>query len=321
MGRGLLSDQERGELDELYKAAEAGDHYALLGIEDEAESDAIQEAYYSLSRQWHPDRHFRRDLGDYADHLNFIFIQITKAYKTLSNPDSRRRHDRGAKATRAEEPHTEATVSPEAPSDQPYDPDETTDAKPRKKARGSDRSRAFRALRKQARGRASRAKRYFDQGKTDYEEGRITKAVSSLHLACQFDPKNKEYRTLYKQVQMESRAEQVDQLVQAGANAEQFQNFREAISHYERAIELDPDDGLPFHRLARLVKRFEDDPRRAVSYLRQAVTKSPDNIEFRLDLGDIYLEIGMGLNARREFQAVLRRDRKNTRAKAGLKNA
>ena len=193
-------------------------------------------------------------------------------------------------------------------------------ARARQKRRTSDRDKAVRAMRKQMRGRVSRAKRYFDQGKADFEAGNPSKAASSLHLACQFDPKNAEYRDLYKRVRVEARSAQTETFIQAAASAEQFQNFREAIAQYQRAVDLDPKDGLPYFRLARLVKRFEQDPRRAVTYLRQAVIKSPRNVEYRLELGELYVELGMGLNARREFQAALKLDRGNARAKAGMKN-
>ena len=66
--------------------------------------------------------------------------------------------------------------------------------------------------------------------------------------------------------------------------------------------------------------RVEQDPRRAVTYFRQAVIKSPRNVEYRLELGELYVELGMGLNARRECQAVLKLERGNARAKAGMKN-
>jgi len=321
MERGNLSTDECGQLDHLLLHAQSGDHYALLGVETSAEQEAIQTAYYTLSRQWHPDRHFRRNLGDYAQHLDFIFIQITKAYKTLSDTDSRRRHDRDSRPKKAEPSATKAKSEPasDAPPAAPPNPEEMAKAKARQKRRTTDRNKAMRSMRKQMRGRVGRAKRYFEQGKTDYEGGNPTKAVSSLHLACQFDPKNKEYRALYKQVRIEARGQQAEGFIQAGASAEQFQNFREAISQYQRAVDLEPDDGLPYFRLARLVMRFEQDPRKAVSYLRQAVNKSPKNLEYRLDLGELYVELGMGLNARREFQAVLKLDRGNSRAKAGMK--
>ncbi len=325
MERGSLSAEECGELDRMLKHAKSGDLYGLLGVDSSADSAAIQAAYYKLSRAWHPDRHFRRDLGDYAQHLDFIFIQVTKAYKTLSDADARRRHDRDTRpqaastSGRASAPKPRAPAK-DAPPPSPPNPEEMKAARERQRRRLNNRDKAMRAMRKQMRGRSSRAKKYFDQGKADYEAGNATKASSSLHLACQFDPNNAEYRALYKQVRAEARTQQVEQLIQAATSAEQFQNFREAISQYQRAVELDPKDGLPYYRLARLVKRVEQDPRRAITYLRQAVIKAPRNIEYRLELGEMYVEIGMSLNARREFQAVLKLDKGNARAKAGMKN-
>jgi Flp pilus assembly protein TadD len=102
-------------------------------------------------------------------------------------------------------------------------------------------------------------------------------------------------------------------------SAESFQNYREAIATYEKAAKLDPADGLVFHRLGMLIQRIENDPRRALHLLRTAVTKSPDQVQFRLDLGDIYSQLDMALNARREFQEVLKLDKRNTRAKNGLR--
>jgi curved DNA-binding protein CbpA len=337
MERGDLSSDEAQQLAKLLEHAQSGDLYALLGVKSSATEDEVKTAYYGISRTWHPDRHFRRNLGDYAEHLDFIFIQVNKAYKTLSDPTSRRRIDR--QAQQSQEAQQTRKSKPERPRRDPARPKRTesekaaartrrsttapgtadTQERQARKQPQSSRGRAVRAMRKQMRGQSSRAKRYFEQGKADYEAGNPGKAVSSLHLACQFEPKNAEYVKLYKKVRSEARGLKSEACIQAAISAEQFQNYREAISHYQRAVELNPKDGMPFYRLALLVKRIEQDPRRALSYLRQAVGKSPSALEYRLELGELYVELGMGLNARREFQAVLQLDRANSRAKSGMK--
>ena len=70
----------------------------MLGVSPDGDAAAVQAAYYQLSRDWHPDRHFRRDLGEYKEKLEYVFVHITKAYKTLSDPDQRRRYERDNKA-------------------------------------------------------------------------------------------------------------------------------------------------------------------------------------------------------------------------------
>ena len=188
-------------------------------------------------------------------------------------------------------------------------------AKPR-----DTRARAIQQLRAQLKGRTGRARRYYDQGKEDYDGGNITKAVSSLHLACQFDPDNKEYRALYELARTESRTALSQRHVEAGENAESLSNFREAIHQYTQACKMEPMDGLPYYRLANLLIHVERDKRGALGHLRDAVSKTPKNLDYRLALADLYAELNMGLNAKREYQMVLQLDQKNQRAKTGLRN-
>ena len=141
-----------------------------------------------------------------------------------------------------------------------------------------------------------------------------------MHLACQFDAGNNEYRALYELARSEASSRASVQFMQAGESAESFQNFKEAMYHYQRACDQNPSDGLPFYRLANLVLRVEHDKRKALGLLRSAASKSPKNTDIRLALADLYADLSMDLNARREYQTVLRMDKNNERAKSGLRN-
>ena len=330
MDSGSLTPQERETLERLLRHAKAGDHYGLLGIAPDADTKEVQRAYYTLSRQWHPDRYFRRDLGDFASSIDFIFIHITKAYKILNDSTERANYNR---TRRQSTPYasTRASGSRSGGSKLPPRPERATQSRSTRQAPSSDslkrqqerrqnRNVGMNKLRDQVRGRVNRARQYFIQGRKDYEEGKVSAAVSSLHLACQFDPRNAEYKALYQQVRKEARVQQADQLLTTAENAENFQNYREAMAAYEKATKLDPPDGLVFHRLGLLIKRVDHDSRRALQMMRTAVNKSPDRMDFRLDLGDLYSELGMALNARREYQEVLKVDKRNSRARDGLRN-
>ena len=106
-----LSEQELDALNRLHKFAKTSNYYGILGISPGADASKIQAAYYQLSRDWHPDRHFRRKLGDDASRIEFVFVNITKAYKVLSDADARRRYHRDNKEivalARAEEQDAE----------------------------------------------------------------------------------------------------------------------------------------------------------------------------------------------------------------------
>jgi curved DNA-binding protein len=63
------------------------DYYDVLGVPPDASAEEIQRAYRLLARRNHPDVNSDPGAED-------RFKDITEAYDTLSNPDSRRRYDR-----------------------------------------------------------------------------------------------------------------------------------------------------------------------------------------------------------------------------------
>lgn len=340
MGKNTLTDEERDVLKRLHGFAQEDNHYRLLNIPPDADSEMVRAAYYQLSREWHPDRHYRRDLGDLAGAIEFIFSRITKAYKILGDPEARRLYNRDNKAivaaARVDQEaaqkkvrRAKAGAATDDMQEKPkrrkkLSPDERAArirARKRMERRNSDpRAHALKKLRKKMKGQASRAQKYYEQGKVDYEAGNASKAVASLHLACQFDKDNHEFQALYELAKSEVASTMAVQFVQAGESAESFQNFKEAMYNYQRACEQNPKDGLPYFRLAVLVLRLEQDNRKALDLLRSAASKSPRDVNIRLALGDLFVEIGMGLNARREYETVLEMDKGNSRAKTGLRN-
>ena len=336
MSTNPLTEQELKALNRLQKFAKEGNYYGILGLRPGADAAKIQAAYYQLSRDWHPDRHFRRKLGDDTERIEFVFVNITKAYKVLSDEDARRRYHRDNKEmialARAEHRDDEErerrrrarakarAEGQDRPRRRKRTPEERAERERIAQKRADPRARAIKRLREQVKGRSSRARRYFEQGQKDYNAGEIAKALSSLHLAVQFDGENSEYRALYELARSEASSSRSVQYVQAGESAESFQNYKEAMFNYQRACEQNPEDGLPFFRLALLVLKIEQDQRTALKHLRTAASKSPKNVEIRLSLADLYAQLGMSLNAKREYQTVLGIDKNNDRARSGLRS-
>ncbi|MBI5479806.1 MAG: DnaJ domain-containing protein, partial [Deltaproteobacteria bacterium] len=49
----------------------------------------IRRAYFRLSKEFHPDRYYGKDLGSYREMLGAVFKDISEAFATLAD-DSRR---------------------------------------------------------------------------------------------------------------------------------------------------------------------------------------------------------------------------------------
>lgn len=64
-------------------------HYDVLGLNEGASSEDIKQAYYNLSKMYHPDRN-QQDPASMAK-----FHEVTQAHDILGNPALRRQYDKG----------------------------------------------------------------------------------------------------------------------------------------------------------------------------------------------------------------------------------
>jgi molecular chaperone DnaJ len=67
--------------------AAKADYYEVLGVEQDADEDAIQRAFHARAREWHPD-------VAVADDAEARFRELAEAYSVLSKRESRLLYDR-----------------------------------------------------------------------------------------------------------------------------------------------------------------------------------------------------------------------------------
>ena len=53
-----------------YEASLDRPYHVLLGVEPGAEPKVVKRAYFKLSKEFHPDRYFRKEIGSYAERLD-----------------------------------------------------------------------------------------------------------------------------------------------------------------------------------------------------------------------------------------------------------
>ena len=94
----LPSDAVMTAVDELFDALDSKDYYALLGIERDADEEAITEALHRVSAHYHPDRHHIARQTPLYDRVRAVYKRMTEAYNALSDPEARVRYDAGLEA-------------------------------------------------------------------------------------------------------------------------------------------------------------------------------------------------------------------------------
>lgn len=90
----------REEVEARLHSAEGADHYAVLELNASCSREDIRDAYYFLARRYHPDRFRSGRLKNLREKIEAYFAQVTEAYNTLYNPDSRADYDEFRASTR-----------------------------------------------------------------------------------------------------------------------------------------------------------------------------------------------------------------------------
>jgi curved DNA-binding protein CbpA len=328
-----LSPAEVEAIQRLTDVAAKGTHYELLGIDRRAEKDDIERAYRDFVREYHPDRFFSRGAGERAMQIEENFVHVTRAYRMLRDPKQRREYDKTLDAqgvTVPERAAPEAATGVEArfkPGSSPragasVPPTTAPSVPPTASPTSKPPSRpppGMAKVQKQISEQLVRAKKYFENGKAEYDAGRFPSAESALYLATQFDPKNEEYRALHADTVVKARSARAKGYLDTAIHCETMDRVKEAVHNYRKAVECDPAEGVAHFRLAQLLLRQGEDSRDPVSLMRKAVAKEPKNIKYRLALAELYLQLGMHATAQREAQAAYDLDPKSDAAKALFK--
>ena len=300
-------------------------YHEILGVEADADRKALRKAYFSLSKELHPDRFFRRNVGVYGKRLERIFGKIVEAYELLSDPMARAEIERSLAAASGQAPAPPRAVSeaanstpPEAPPD--ISSDVRVEAEPSRPVAPprNRRPHVFSLHSRLVRDRRARAKRLFEAGMASFAAGRWLEAAGGVRLAIAFDPWNAIYKEQFADVQRKAHEERAKQLVREAESALELRDFKTAVRAFGEALEYRPFDADLLHRAARLAWVTEGDLHQAKEWAMAAVELDGANAGHHRLLGHIYKAAGLEANARREFEAAIAIDPKDEEARAEL---
>ncbi len=88
----LTHEQKKRILDFYYRLDDI-DHYTLLGVPRDAEKKKIKRAYFEVAATFHPDRHFKKQLGSFKTKMEVVFNRATEANDTLLDAEKRAEYD------------------------------------------------------------------------------------------------------------------------------------------------------------------------------------------------------------------------------------
>lgn len=292
-------------------------YYEVLGVERDAGAEEIRDGFFERSKRFHPDRHYRRNLGAHGEILHEIYKRIAVAHEVLRDPDLRAQYDRTLHS--AEAAASAATAPPAAGRAE----SQTSRPAARKRRRSSLRERpsrpfALQALKRQIDLGQRKAARLFEQAQEHQARGEWDRAAHVLHLALAHAPRNREYNDALAEVVPRANEERAAGALQKGQLLLERGAHEEALGFLQEAAELRPMDAALADQVARLLLRAKRDPARARLFGERAVQLDASSPAYQKTLGRACKACELSEEARRAFERVIALDPNDKEAKAEL---
>ncbi len=94
-----ISPEVKRRILTAHAAMEGRDFYQLLGVPRDADKKDIRAAYFELSKIFHPDSLFGKELGSFKTKMEAVFKRLTEAYEALGRHQKRKEYDEYLAAT------------------------------------------------------------------------------------------------------------------------------------------------------------------------------------------------------------------------------
>jgi curved DNA-binding protein CbpA len=322
----LRADQ-RMAIEVAFDGIENKSFYEILLLPRTADERAIKRAYYRLSKEYHPDKFYRKELGTYKEQLEVIFNKVNEAYRVLSDPEGREDYDVlvfGQDGKDAASP-TEATTTVNFVPDSQRKREAAQTAKDNIRARGDGRPRKgpppnfLQDFQKQLAQKIGRSKRHMKLGEEAMQSGSFADAASNFQMAMTLDPRNTRAKAMFKRAQGANRNRKAEDFYKKSQEALLSEDMKRAAELLQQAVDCKPTKGKYYNEFGKLVSTHTLQQRVGLELLRKAVELEPRNVEYTLDLARGYEELGMPSNAVRAFERVLHLDSKRSEAAKALR--
>lgn len=239
-------------------------YHEILGVPRDADERSIKRAYFDLSKLYHPDRYFRREIGPFAKRLDRIFKKVVIAYELLMDPATRSEAERSLASAPPANVKQAPAPDPSAPPRQPSRLDMLARLR-----------RQFRIPERVLTERRFKARQFHEAARVARHQRRWKEAASSIRLAIAFDPWTDLYKDDFAEIQAEVNQIRAAELLAEASGANDPRSASQALRLLEEAMGYRPCDAEIQLRAAQLACELED-YERALEYAEGACELGPE---------------------------------------------
>ena len=303
-----------------YEASLGRPYHALLGVQPGASPKDVKKAYFKLSKEFHPDRYFRKEIGSYGERLDRIFKKVLEAHEILSDPELCQVENQPAAAPIEEAPPVDAATVPESsPTESAPGGERTKPAKPRPltKLERLKQRMPFKINHAALHARRQQADEIFRAAQASQQAGRLQEAEASIRIAITFDPARAEFKEALGSLKIAAAGARAANLLAKPSERMSDSELFEALRLIEDVLPYRPHDPELNERAGRICLRLEkyDDAR---EYIETLLIRQPESAPAYTMLGRIHKALGDLDAAVRAFETALKFDEDDLEARRSL---
>ena len=301
-----------------YEASLGLSYHVLLGVPVGAEPKVVKRAYFKLSKEFHPDRYFRKEIGDYGARLDRIFKRILEAHEILSDPELCKVANQAAAGETHEASNPAPAAGPAATAASAAT-SPTSPAKPKTltKLERLQQRMPFKINHAAIAERRARADEIFRAAQSSQQAGRLQEAEASIRIAISFDPGRSEFKEALGSLRIAAAGARASKLLASPSDRMSNTELLEALHLLEDVLPYRPHDPELNERAARVcmqLGKFGD----AQEYAETLLIRMPESSSAYSMLGRIHREQGDTAEAVRALETALKYDEENMEARRAL---
>ncbi len=289
-------------------------YHELLSVPKGFDSKIVKRAYFKLSKEFHPDRYFRKNIGGYGERLERIFKKVLEAHEMLSDPElcmveNEPVPPRGSEVDAASIPVGEESIPKQDQA--PSKPKVLT------KLERLRQRMPFKIDPAAIAGRRARAEEIFRAAQISQQAGRHHEAEASLRIAISFDPGRSEFKEALGSLRIAAAGARASKLLASPSERMSDSELREALALLEDVLPYRPHDPELNERAARVciqLGKLDD----ALEYAETLLERTPELASAYTLIGRISREQGDPDRAVHAFEKALKFDEEYLEARRAL---
>lgn len=298
-----------------FEASLGRPYHELLDVAIGSEPKVVKRAYFKLSKEFHPDRYFRKDIGTYEDRLTRIFKKVLEAHEMLSDPElCQVRNDQEPVEEEKPEASVAASVVP-APLEKD-DPVAETPKVLTKLERLKQRM-PFKIDPARMIARRDQAREIFKAAELSLNAGRLAEAEASIRIAISFNPGCAEFKEALGSIRLKAAGAHATKLLATPTERMSEEDLREALTLLEDVLMYRPHDPKLNDRAAEVCLRLGKLDL-AKGYVETLLEGTSDVAAYHTLAGRIYRELGETDVALSAFETALKLDADETDARMAV---